>query len=111
MTQLKPTGLSNTVSMKKETLSLSKTASGNRTEINTEIRPSLSFRGHDFSDTFLGLPEKNIYLGNSFFRRFEIAISSEENIMKLPHITLQLNEIRCSSGRTKKIVHRARSTF
>ena len=60
-----------------------------------QIELTFSIAQHSFKETFLVLPSKNSnILGNSFFKNNSIELYPKENLMKLPDITLQLNEVQ-----------------
>ena len=79
-------------------------ASGKRTKIITQITVKFHISDHQFEDSFLVLPNMNsILLGNPFFKKHEIDICPKDNLLKLPDLTLQLNEIRSPRGQPKKV--------
>ena len=45
----------------------------------------------------------SVVLGNPFFKKYNIEISPGENLLKLPDMTYQLNEIKIPSQGRKKI--------
>ena len=59
---------------------------------------------HNFQDSFLILPSMNsVVLGNPFFKKYNIEISPGENLLKLPEMTYQLNEIKIPKEARRKI--------
>ena len=59
---------------------------------------------HNFQDSFLILPSMNsVVLGNPFFRKYNIEISPGENLLKLPEMTYQHNEIRIPKEGRRRI--------
>ena len=59
---------------------------------------------HQFDDVFPILPSMNsVVLGNSFFKQYNIEISTGEKLIKLQDMTHQLNEIKIPSHGRKKI--------
>ena len=85
----------NSLSHLKQAVSLNvKVASGRNVEILGQIGLQFKIKEHKFDDTFLILPSMNsVVLGNPFFRKHTIEINPGENILKLPEITYELNEI------------------
>ena len=56
---------------------------------------------HQFGDVLLILPSMNsLVLCNPFFNKYNTEISPEENLLKLPNMTYQINEIKIH-GRLK----------
>ena len=94
--------------IQKSEFSRVKLASGKLVEVAGKIK--LSFRIHDyqFSSDFIILPTMNsIILGNPFFKENKIGIFPHKNILQLPDITLQLNEINFNGKRqTVKVQNR-----
>ena len=79
-----------------------KVASGRNLKVLGQIDVQFKINEHKFEDTFLILPSVNsVVLGNPFFRKQSIEISRGDNILKLPEMTYELNEIKTpSEGRT-----------
>ena len=72
-----------------------KLASGQLIPVRGQIELTFSIAKHSFKEKFLVLPNTNsIILGNPFFKNNSIELYPKENLMKLPDITLQLNEIQ-----------------
>ena len=78
-----------------------KLASGQLIPARGQIELTISIGKHSFKEKFLVLPHMNsIILGNPFFNNNSMKLYPKENLMKLPDITLQLNEIQ--PNRTEK---------
>ena len=78
--------------------------------VKQQIKVKFTIGNHHFSDSFLVLPTMNtVILGNPFFKKNFIDISPACNLLKLPEMTIQLNEIkpkdekRQTSKKLKKI--------
>ena len=81
-----------------------KVASGQTVKVLAQVDVKLKVNDHNFQDSFLILPSMNsVVLGNPFFRKYNIEISPGENLLKLPEITYQLNEIRIPKEVRRKI--------
>ena len=80
-----------------------KVASGRTVKILVQVDVKFKVNDHNFQDIFLILPSMNIdVFGNPFFKKYIIEISPDENLLKLPEMTYQLNEIRLpKEGRLK----------
>ena len=80
-----------------------KVASGRTVKVLTQVDVKFKVIDHNFQDSFLILPSMNsVVLGNPFFKKYNIEISPGENLLKLPEMTYQLNEIRIpKEGRRK----------
>ena len=77
-----------------------KVASGRTVEVLAQIEVKFKVNYHDFQDAFLILPSMNsVVLGNPFFKKYNMDISPGENLLKLPEMTYQLNEIKIPKGR------------
>ena len=75
-----------------------KVASGRNVKVLGQIDVQIKINERRFEDTFLILPSMNsVVLGNPFFRTYSIEISAGENILKLPEMTYELNEIKTPS--------------
>ena len=71
-----------------------KLASGQLIPVRGQIELQFSIANHSFRETFLVLPNTNsIILGNPFFKNNSVELYPKENLMKLPDLTLQLNEM------------------
>ena len=72
-----------------------KLASGQLISVHGQNELTFSIAKPSFEEKFLVLPNTNsIILGNSFFKNNSIELYPKENLMKLPVITLQLNEVQ-----------------
>ena len=80
-----------------------KVASGRTVKVLAQVDVKFKVNDHNFQDSFLILPSMNsVVLGNPFFKKYNIEISPGENLLKLPEMTYQLNEIRIpQEGRRK----------
>ena len=64
-------------------------------KVHCQIAVHFKISEHKFEDTLLILPSINsVVLANPFFRKYSIEISPGENILKLPEMTYELNEIQ-----------------
>ena len=60
-----------------------------------------------FEDAFLIPPSMNsVLIGNPFFRKYDIEISPGDNLLKLPEVTYELNEIKSPNEGRKTIPKR-----
>ena len=81
-----------------------KVASGRRVKVLAQVDVNFKINEHQFGDVFLILPSMNsVVLGNPFFKKYNIEICPVENLLKLPDMTYQLNEIKIPSHGRKKI--------
>ena len=72
-----------------------KVASGRTVKVLAQVDVKFTVNDHNFQDSFLILPSMNsVVLDNPFFKKYNIEISPGENLLKLPELTYQLNEIR-----------------
>ena len=80
-----------------------KVASGRTVKVLAQVDVKFKLNEHQFDDVFLILPSMNsVVLGNPFFKKYNIEISPGENLLKLPDMTYQLNEIKIPSHGRKK---------
>ena len=80
-----------------------KLASGQLILVRGQIQLELAIAKNHFKEQFLVLPTTNsIILGNPFFKNNSIELYPRENLMKLPDLTLQLNEISTQTDKTGK---------
>ena len=100
------TQCSNSVSeLRQASLLNVKVASGRTVKVLAQVDVKFKLNEHQFDDIFLILPSMNsAVLGNRFFKKYNIEINSGENLLKLPNITYQLNEIEIPSQARKKIL-------
>ena len=81
-----------------------KVASGRTVKVLTQVDVKFKVFDNNFQDSFLILPSMNsVVLGNPFFKKFNIEISPDENLLKLPEMTYQLNEIRIPKDGRRRI--------
>ena len=81
-----------------------KVASGRTVKVLAQVDVKFKVSDHNFQDSFLILPSMNsVVLGNPFFKKYNIEISPGENLLKLPEMTYQLNEIRKPKEGRRKI--------
>ena len=80
-----------------------KVASGRTVKVLAQVAVKFKVIDHKFQDSFLIFPSMNsIVLRNPFFKKYNTEISPGENLLKLPEMTYQLNEIRIpKEGRRK----------
>ena len=78
-----------------------KLASGAPINISKAVKITFDITNHEFTDTFLVLPTMNsVIIGNPFFKKNFIWICPAFNLLKLPNLTVQLNEIK-PKGKSK----------
>ena len=81
-----------------------KVASGRTVKVLAQVDVKFKVNDHNFQDSFLILPSMNsLVLGNPFFKKYNIEISPGENLLKLPEMTYQLNEIRIPKEGRRRI--------
>ena len=81
-----------------------KVASGRTVKVLAQVDVKFKNNEHQFDDVFLILPSMNsVVLCNPFFKKYYIEISPRQNILKLPDMTYQLNEIKTPSQSQKKL--------
>ena len=79
-------------------------ASGQKIVIDKQAKISFSIGPHFFTDSFLILPTMNsVILGNPFFKKFNITIDPTNNLLQLPDLTVQLNEISAKRGKKRTL--------
>ena len=82
-------------------------ASGQRVPVDNQAKISFQIGPHYFQDSFLILPTMNsVILGNPFFKKHNITIDPRNNLLQLPDLTVQLNQILPEKGKkryTKKL--------
>ena len=80
-----------------------KLASGQLVPERGRIQLDFSIAEQHFNDKFLVLPSTNCNIpGNPFFKNNSIELYPSKNLMKLPDLTLQLNEISTHSDKVGK---------
>ena len=81
-----------------------KVASGRTVKILAQVDVKFKINEYQFDEVFLILPTMDsVVLGNPFFKKYNIEKSPGENLLKLPDMTYQLNEIKILSQGRKKI--------
>ena len=98
------------VEVESPTYNTVKLASGAPVIVKQQVKVKFTIGNHHFSDSFLVLPTMNtVILGNPVFKKNFIDISPAYNLLKLPEMTIQRNEIkpkdkkRQTSKKLKKI--------
>ena len=82
-----------------------KIASGRTVKVLAQVDIKFNVYDHNFQDSFLILPSMNsVVLGNPFSKKNNFEISPGENLLKLPEMTYQLNEIRIPKEGRRKIL-------
>ena len=72
-----------------------KLASSAPVVVKQQIKVKFTIGYYHFSDSFLVLPTMNtVILGNPFFKKNFIDISPAYKLLKLPEMTIQLNELK-----------------
>ena len=70
-------------------------ASGSPIKITQAVEITFEITNHRFTDTFLVLPTMNsVIIRNPFFKKNLIWICPAFNLLQLPNLTVQLNEIK-----------------
>ena len=74
-------------------------ASGQRVPMDKQANVSFQIGPHYLQDSFLILPTLNgVILGNPFFKKRNITIDPKNNLIQLPHLTVQLKQILPGKG-------------
>ena len=78
-------------------------ASGRTVKVFAQVDVKFKVNDHNFQVSFLILRSmSNVVLGKSFFKKYNIEISPDENLLKLSEMTYQLKEIKIpKEGRRK----------
>ena len=80
-------------------------ASGRRVPVDKQAKISFQIGPHYFQDSFLILPTmSSVILGNPFFKKHNITIDPKNNLLQLPDLTVQLNQILPEKGK-KTLLH------
>ena len=80
-------------------------ASGQRVPVDKQAKISLQIGAHFFQDSFLFLPTMNsVIIGNPFFKKHNITIGPRNNMLQLPDLAVQLNQILPEKGK-KTLLH------
>ena len=81
-----------------------KIASGRSVRVLGQVDVKFKVNDHNFQDSFLVLPSMNSFvLSNPFFKKYNIEVNPGENLLKLPEMTYQLNEIRIPKERRCRV--------
>ena len=81
-----------------------KVASGRTVKVLAQVNVKFNINELQYDDVFLDIPSMNsVVLGNPFFKKYTIEISPEENLLKVPDMTYQLNEVKVPSHGRRKI--------
>ena len=83
-------------------------ASGQRVPVDKHAKISFQIGPYYFQDSFLILPSMNsVFFGNPPFKKHRITIDPKNNLLQLPDLTVQLNQILPEKGKkryyTKKL--------
>ena len=77
-------------------------ASGQRVPVDKQAKISFEFGTHFFQDSFIILPTmSSVILGNPFFKKHNITIDPRNNLLQLPDLTVQLNQILPEKGKKR----------
>ena len=69
-------------------------AAAKRVAIEKQAKIRFQIEQHTFQDSFLIMPTMNsIILGNPFFNKHNITIDPKNNLLHLPELTVQFNQI------------------
>ena len=95
----------NNISELQQTSSLNvKVASGRTVKVLAQVDVKFKVNDHNFQESFLIFPSMNsVFLGNPLFKKNNIEIIPGENLLKMPEMTYQLNEIRIPKEGRRKI--------
>ena len=75
-------------------------ASGQKIPINKQGNIAFQIGRHYFRDSFLVLSTMNsVILGNPFFKKHDIKVDPETNLLQLPDLAVQLNKILSEEGK------------
>ena len=76
--------------------------SGQRVPVAEQAKISFQIGPHYFQDSFLILPTMNsVILANLFFKKHNITIDPTNNLLQLPDLTVQLNQILPEKGKKR----------
>ena len=109
------TNMPNQIVMEEPSFTSVRMASGQKVTIKKQAKISFKIGIHTFQDSFLILPTMNrAILGNPFFKKHNIKIDPRHNLLHLPDLTVQLNQILPEQGQkskyTKKITKNSACT-
>ena len=69
-------------------------ASGQRVPIDKQAKTAFQIGPHYFQDSFSILPTLNsVILGNPFFKKHNITIDPKNNLLQLPNLKVQLDQV------------------
>ena len=75
-------------------------ASGQKFPVDKQAKNSFQIGPHYLQDSFLILPTMNsVILGNPVFKKHNITIDPKNNLLLLPDLTVQLNQILPEKGK------------
>ena len=82
-------------------------ASGRRVPVDKQAKISFQIGPHCFQDSFLILPTMNSVILGNHFKKHNITIDPRNNLLQLPDLTVQLNQVLPEKGKkrycTKKL--------
>ena len=97
------TNIPNQIVMEEPSFTSVRMASGHKVTIKKQAKISFKIGTHTFQDSFLILPTMNsAILGNPFFKKYNITIDPRHNLLHLPDLTVQLNQILPEKGQKSK---------
>ena len=97
------TNIPNQIVMEEPFFTSVRMASGQKVTIKKQAKISFKIGIHTFQDSFLILPTMNsAILGNPFFKKYNITIDPRHNLLHLPDLTVQLNQILPEKGQKSK---------
>ena len=97
------TNIPNQIVMEDPSFTSVRMASGQKVTIKKQAKISFKIGTHTFQDSFLILPTMNsAILGNPFFKKYNITIDPRHNLLHLPDLTVQLNQILPEKGQKSK---------
>ena len=90
----------NSLTLEKPSFNSVRMASGQRVPINKQAKNTFQIGPHNFQDSFFISPTMNsIFLRNPFFKKHTFTIDPKNNLLQLPDLTLQLNQILPEQGK------------
>ena len=97
------TNIPNQIVMEEPSFTSVRMASGQKVTIKKQAKIEFKIGIHTFQDSFLILPTMNsAILGNPFFKKHNIKIDPRHNLLHLPDLTVQLNQILPEQGQKSK---------
>ena len=77
-------------------------ASGQNVPVDKQAEITFQIGPHFFQDSFLILPTmKSVLLGNPFIKKHNFTIDAKNNLLQLPDLTVQLNQILPEKGKKR----------